>query len=311
MGNFVLGVDGGGTKTQCALYDINGKQIDIVNWGPTNYETMKGGFQALKEEIGKLISFILDKNGLQLGDIKRSVFGLAGVDTQYQHGIISGILDELGLKNHILCNDAYLGVKAGTKSGYGICAINGTGCTVVGIDAEGNMIQIGGFGAISGDRGGGGYLGKCAVSAVYDFLYRDGSSTNMKDIIFELLNINSKSDFMNAIVDGTHSKSFRIKDFNRVVFKAANLGDRVALDILEDMGRGYARSINSAIRRLNFCKSDVLEVVLAGSIYVKGENPAAINSLKEDVILSNRNINIDFHVLEKPPVMGAVLWALE
>ncbi len=32
---------------------------------------------------------------------------------------------------------------------------------------------------------------------------------------------------------------------------------------------------------------------------------------KDDVILSKRNINIDFHILEKPPVMGAVLGALE
>lgn len=77
----------------------------------------------------------------------------------------------MGLNDFVLCNDAFLGVKAGCTHGYGICAINGTGYTIAGIDPNRNMIQIGGQGALTGDVGGGGYLGMAVVSSVYNALF--------------------------------------------------------------------------------------------------------------------------------------------
>ncbi len=310
MGQFVLGVDGGGTKTQCALFRTNGDLVDLIRWESSNYEMMQGGFPELKEELNKLLNYVLNKNSLSLSDITQSVFGLAGVDTAYQHRTISGILTELGMENHILCNDAFLGVKAGAPCGYGICAINGTGCTIAGIDPDGRMLQIGGQGVLTGDKGGGEYLGASAVSAVYEYLYKGGVDTRMTKLLFERMNIHASSDFMDAVISGMNRGDFRIKDFNKVVFQAANAGDQVALDILYQMGKDNARSINSLIKELNYRACGSLDVVLAGSIYVKGENPAAVEKLKADVVCMNKNIRIVFHILQQPPVMGAVLWAL-
>ena len=61
---------------------------------------------------------------------------------------------------------------------------------------------------------------------------------------------------------------------------------------------------------MNYRICDTLDVVLAGSIYVKGENPAAVDRLKADVLSANRDLKINFHILKQPPVMGAILWAL-
>ena len=85
MAKFVLGVDGGGTKTHCALFDIYGNKIDLVNWEPTNYECMQGGFSELKEELEEMTAYILDRNSLRTDDLTKSVFGLGGVDTVFQH----------------------------------------------------------------------------------------------------------------------------------------------------------------------------------------------------------------------------------
>lgn len=45
---YVLGVDGGGTKTHAVLFDGDGNLVDMVEWGPTNHESLREGFVELK-----------------------------------------------------------------------------------------------------------------------------------------------------------------------------------------------------------------------------------------------------------------------
>jgi len=311
MSRYVLGVDGGGTKTHCALFDTNGNKIDFVSWGTTNHERLKYGFDDLKKELHEMIFYILRKNCIGLNQLVKCVFGLSGVDTKSQHDKISGILKDIGIKDFILCNDAYLGIKAGCCNGYGICAINGTGFSVVGIDPYEKMFQIGGLFELTGDFGGGVLLSKSAISSVYNALFKGEKNTRMTDFLFEMLHVTSKYDLMDVIIEKISNQSIKIQDFSKVVFLAANEGDEIALQILDDMGKEYAISINAVFKELNFDGCANVDIVLAGSLFVKGENPAAIIRLKDDVISENRNKKISFKILEHPPVAGAVTWALE
>lgn len=311
MGRYVLGVDGGGTKTHCMLTDLNGNGIDSLLWGPTNHDSMKDSYVGLKRELNGLFKSLMERNSINLDDIEFSVFGMSGVDTRKQHKIISGILQDIGLSKFILCNDAYLGIKAGSKEGWGICAINGTGCTVAGIDKSGNSTQIGGFGSLTGDKGGGGYLGMRLIQAVYNNLYRGYPQTGMKDFLFKTLGITDKEDFIENLKRDLDQKTIRLKDFNRFVFEAANEGDEVALDILRDIGKSNAASINYLISTMELNESNVLDIILAGSIHVKGENSTIIDTLKKTVLDKNSNLNINFKILMVPPVTGAIAWALE
>lgn len=311
MGRFFIGVDGGGTKTHCALFDENGEKKCIMSWGPTNHEALQGGMRELRNELEAMISTLLKSCNVEMQDLGGSVLGLAGVDTKKQHREITEILHGLGLNQFILCNDAYLGVKAGSRQGYGICAINGTGCTVAGIDPNGNMLQIGGLGALTDDVGGGGYLGRTVVSTVYNSLFKGGEATCMTSLLFEQLGITSKFEYIETLTEMLEQGKYRMKEFNQVLFKAAATGDAQALKILERMGVENARSINSAISMLDFEGVKSLDVVLAGSIYVRGEHPAAIEKIRQDVESANPQIQVNFKVLNVAPVMGAVLWALE
>ncbi len=311
MRNYILGVDGGGTKTHCALFDTDGNLIDMLKWGPTNHEALKGSFSELADELHKMLECLSDRNGMDTGGISKSVFGMAGVDTKRQNAVILEIIRGLGIKDFILCNDAYLGIKAGCPEGYGICAINGTGCTVAGIDDKGNMLQIGGLGRLTGDCGGGNYLGTCAVSEVYNSLFKEGRHTLMVELMFEKLCIQSGADFVDGLTQATGSGKYRIKDLNGIVFEAANLGDAAALEILEKMGIENGKSINGIIKHLDFNMDSSIPVILVGSIYTKGENPKGIDSLKAHVINANPGINFDFKLLKQPPVAGAAVWGIK
>lgn len=311
MTKYVLGVDGGGTKTHCALFDLNGNKLDLLDFGTTNHERLPGGFDELKIKLQEMIDEIITKHHVLREDISKSVFGLAGLDTKQQHMAIESILKDIGIIDFTLCNDAFLGVKAGNPKGHGICAINGTGCTVCGIDDSDHMLQIGGQGHYTGEIGGGSFLGTQAIQTVYNYLFRNGKSTLLTDILFDKFQVHSKYEFIDKIREKINCKETSLSQLAPIVFTATNQGDEPALKILEIMGKNIGVSINGMIKELNFHKEQTLDIVLAGSIHVKGENPTSVEALKNEVLRHNRDRSIRLTLLKKPPVSGAVIWALQ
>lgn len=311
MKKYVLGVDGGGTKTQCALYDINGNEIDLINWGPTNHEVLKGGYLGLKNEMTLLINYLLKRNEIQIDQIVKSVFGMAGVDTKEQHKVISKIINELGIDDFILCNDAYLGIKAGSTNGYGIGVVNGTGCCVASIDINGDKLQIGGLGMMTGDFGGGVYIGEKLIQSVYNYFLRCGEYTCMVDMIPEELKVESKFDFIDNVRNKIDEGIIKVSDLNIIVFEAANRGDPLAIRILEEIGETLAASVNGCLKELKSEADKPIQIVLTGSINTKGSNPTIINTLKDKIYSRYKDSIIEFIILDKMPVIGAIIWALE
>ena len=101
--------------------------------------------------------------------------------------------------------------------------------------------------------------------------------------MFELLRIKSKYDYMDNLTEASASGALNFGDIGRLLFKAANLSDSVALQILAEEGREYACSIYGAVSALDFDAASPIDVVLAGSVFVKGENPTAINTIKDEL----------------------------
>lgn len=308
---YVIGIDGGGTKTHGALFDTKGNRLDLIEWGPTNHESMPGSFADLKKELDKLLKLLFSRNNIGIAQTEKFVFGMAGVDTRLQYRTISSMIGSLGIDKFILCNDSFLGIKAGCVSGYGICAINGTGCTVSGIDAKGNMLQIGGQGALTGDKGGGGYIAYAAIERVYGSIYKNSRSTIMKDMIFAELGIAGEEDFLETVTEKLINDRAVMKTICRIAFNAANKGDTAALSLFEEIGINYFNCICGLLNKLDFSSANPLEIVLTGSIFTKGENSKIIDTINERVSAAFPGMDAEFKVLSVPPVAGAVIWGLE
>lgn len=310
MLEYVLGVDGGGTKTHCALFDTSANFVDFIDVGPTNHEYMKHGYQSMEIEIKKMIHKILGRNSISKKQIVSSVMGLAGIDTKYQKNQVLKIVERTGLKNFYICNDAYLGVKTASPHGYGICAINGTGYKVVGIDPLGDLLQIGGMFELTGDVGGGMVIGRLVSAKIYETLFKIERKTILHKMIFDILQINDKRDYMDALIEKNESGEVKTKDLNKLVFAAANCGDELSLEILFKMGQDYGLSINSVIRELNYENCPKILVILAGSIFIKEKNNYVLQVLNSIISNANAGKKIEIVELKKPPVCGAVIWAL-
>lgn len=310
MKKYVIGVDGGGTKSHLAIFDLDARMVDFKTWGTLNHECMEGSFAELEPQLRTFFLGALRDNGIDMSEIEHAVFGIAGVDTKKQHEIVSAMIARAGFTRYTLCNDAYLGIPAGSADGTGICAINGTGCNVVGKDASGKTMQIGGLGGISGDMGGASLMGKMAVSSVYNALFKQGEPTVMTDMLFEILEIDSKYDFIEIFLEKLEQGEFKVSRFNRLLFEGAARGDKVACKALEAVAENYASSINALIGELALPQEKETHIVFAGSVFVKGEHPFLLDSIKRLVEAKNPNRQMRYVLLEKPPVTGAAVDAL-
>jgi N-acetylglucosamine kinase-like BadF-type ATPase len=309
MNDYVIGIDTGSTKSHLALFDTEGNLVGFERWGPLSHETIPGTFALFEKELGQFVSMALDKAGITMKQVAYSVLGLAGADTKLQHRILSEIVKRRGFERFTLVNDAFLGIPAGNPRGVGICAINGTGCTLAGANEEGVMLQIGGVGFVSADYGGGGMMGRLVVSAVYSELFRKGPPTCMTPALLQKLGISDKHDFVDKIYEKTGDNSLDINACSKMLFEAAIENDQVATQLLREIGTSYAGGISCMIDELKFNRDEELCIVFAGSNFTKAEHPVLIDTIKEAVSRNYPAYRLTYIPLKAPPVTGAVVWA--
>jgi N-acetylglucosamine kinase-like BadF-type ATPase len=172
------------------------------------------------------------------------------------------------------------------------------------------MLQIGGLGFITGDKGGGGgYMGARLLSAVYGELFRKGEPTIMTSYLFEKLGITSKYDYVEKVSEEFNNGTFNMHKCGIMVFEAVKRNDNVASDILREIADSYANGISCMIDELQFPADEELDIMLAGSVFIKGEHPLLVDSLKEKVSNDNPSRQITYNLLNVPNVAGAVIWA--
>lgn len=307
-----LGMDCGATKTHYSLCDETGAPLAFLQRGTASHEQFDDGFagaeRAMAAGLADLLAAASPRAGRVLtpADLACSVFGLAGADLPWQHRRLETIIQAMGFRNFRVINDAFLGIKAGTQSGVGICSINGTGTTCAAIGPCGRQLQIGGIGQLSGDDGGGTYLAQWVCRLIYESFYRGGRPTIMTGLLFDRLDIASPEDF----IERCHGNRIDPAEAVLTAFEAANAFDPEALALLDRVGTSLGRSVVAAATQLDFAGCPRIEIVMAGSVHVKAANPALRHAF-EATVRAGLGQHATFHVLREPPVSGALVWALE
>lgn len=140
--DYILGVDGGGTRTIVQVADLSGEVVAESESGSSNYKSV--GIKIAKENINKAVFKVIDLlNNSKEFTFKNACFGLSGNDScedrDIYHKIIfdSKIKDYLNPASTIICNDTRIGLAAGSNSKNGIMIICGTGSNCYGINEEG------------------------------------------------------------------------------------------------------------------------------------------------------------------------------
>ncbi|HPT89448.1 MAG: N-acetylglucosamine kinase [Acholeplasmataceae bacterium] len=305
---YIIGVDGGNTKTDYFLFDTDANFIDHYRGGTCSHEALPDSYDGSFRVMNEVFQELFNRNNITVDDVETAVFGLAGVDIPIQKQNLEDVVRKIGFKNFIVVNDSFLGIKAGTTYGYGVCSVNGTGTSSGGIDPKGNTLQVGGIGQITGDEAGGYHLSRQVVRAAFDYAYRFGKPTSLYKIVMDFLGITDKYYLMEAISTQYLTRKKNYTDLTIALFEEANKGDEVAIEILKSTAEQLARSAGGCVVNLDF--DSEVEVVLVGSVWVKGSCPILIQEFNRLINLYT-NKKCVIKVLEVPPATGAIIWALE
>mgnify|MGYP001232341305 FL=1 len=310
-GNYVIGVDGGNSKTDYYLFDLQGRRKDHIRAGTCSHEQLPDGYESAWRIMNDNIGLLLSRNGLTMDDVAAGAFGLAGADIPSQKEQLNRVIERIGFRRYAMDNDSFLGIKAGSLKGYGICSINGSGACTGGIAPDGRRLQVGGVGSeLSGDEGGGFYLSRRVVRAVYDSMYRLGPDTSMAEPAMKLVGAAEQERFMERALEGIVSRTLPYTELVTLLLHAAEQGDSVADGIVDHSARQMALSTAGCLRGLGFEAGEPVDIVMAGSVWVK---PVAsvLRDRYRCYVERLAGQPCQFIELREPPAAGAVLWALE
>ncbi len=311
MSKYYIGVEGGGTKTQYALFDEKKNMLSTVKTEGTNHENMEGGIPAAAKILKQGINELLLNNALMQKDVTYVLMALAGMDHPYQEHDMARALKRAGLRiPFALYNDGYIVVKAGATGKSGIGYNCGTGTCCNSIDSDGKLLQIGGFGALSGDVGGGLWIAANAFRLVYNEVVLGGEKTLCTQKMTEKLGIAPTREELLAQIPRYEQEEDRfIRDMIDVFFESLAEGDAPAKGVSDYMAERGAEFIAGHIRKQHFT-DEVIEVVLSGSMHTKLVSDEYIAQLQARTeALTGRKCR--FTRLTVPPVTGAINWMLE
>ncbi|MCT7971378.1 N-acetylglucosamine kinase [Laspinema olomoucense] len=271
--DWVLGIDGGGTKTVCLVMDETGTIAGRGEAGPSNYQTI--GLAAAGESISQAIALAV-KNlpGVAIAGIG---VGLAGVgrpaDVQVVQGLVTGLYQESPLpicwKLHsegvVVTHDCAIALVGGTRSASGVAIVAGTGSIAYGCNPQGESKRAGGWGYRFGDEGSGYQIAIAGLKAAARSHDGRGPKTLLPDFFLNYLNLNQLEDLIEVIYRRGWGVT-EIAALSPLVDRAAAAGDAIAIQILDDAAAELALMTETVASAL-FTPDQAFEVVTIGGVW--------------------------------------------
>lgn len=303
MSKYFLGGDIGSTHTRVLIADEHGHAIGYGQSGAGNHESV--GYDGLTRTIQAASASALKQAQLKIDQIDRAAFGIAGYDWPAEKAETLSALQPIGLSSPIeIVNDAIIGLVAGSIDGWGIAIVSGTGCNCHGLDQTRRRAgQVTGGGLTLGEGAGSSELVAKAIQAVSHAWTRRGAATQLTPLLLERAGAHDIEDFLDGVMNGRYHVDASAAP---LIFQAAGNGDEVSLNLIRWAGQELAELAKAVIKQLDMTAL-AFEVVMVGSMF-KGSALLA-ETMQQDILAFAPHAR--FVRLETPPVIGAVLLALE
>ena len=303
MGSYVIGVDGGGTKTDAVLVDSAGKVLSRVRGGSSNYQAL--GPAKLKDVLMSIFNEILTKAMITSSSLNRIYLGLAGAGRLSDQQEIKNIFSDTEFKDLITVNsDAIIALAGAFSNQPGIILIAGTGAICFGKNNQGDVVRSGGWGYLLGDEGGGYYIGKSAIIASLKDFDGRGETTSLRPIIETKFNLTSIDQIIPLIYKNNIDRVM-IADLAPIVFEQAKLNDTISRQIIKEVGVELGHLAKAVAKRLDFA-DEKIKIALIGSIFKQKD------LLVKEISKELYEISWDIQIMEPnyDPAIGAAILAL-
>lgn len=276
--SYVLGVDGGGTKTECVLMDPVGKIMARCFSGPSN--PYRVGVQSASREVEKAAELCLQKAGAPRNDVAAIGAGLAGTgNPELKEGMRASLERAFPGAAVSIFTDLEAALAAAGE-GPVIVLVAGTGSAAIGRNAQRQIWRTGGQGPRLGDDGSAFDIGSRAVAKAMKERERQGTDSALGKKILEQLGYASWQELQgraSAQPDNVFPLVFPI------IAAAADAGDPAARETLLQAAGELSSLVSTVADHSSLGRGTFRIVKMGGTVgrsaYFDGQLDAALKRL--------------------------------
>ncbi len=304
MTHYVIGVDGGGTKTELALIDLEGNLVGMERVGSTNYQAVGG--EKLRDELLEGFSALANGTNVDIDRIDHIFLGLAGAGRQQDQEEIKALFDDTVFAGKITVDsDAIVALAGAFGTKPGIILIAGTGAICFGSNQDGKVVRSGGWGYLLGDEGSGYYFGREAIMAALKDFDGRGEKTDLKEKLKQHFELDSIDKIIPLIYQNKIDR-VAVANIAPLVFELAKGGDLISEEIVRKAGIEMGLLTKSVANQLAFSGEEI-NVALIGSIFKQRD--MLVNQISKELFEISWNVTIVEPRFQ--PTFGSALMGLK
>jgi N-acetylglucosamine kinase-like BadF-type ATPase len=300
---FVLGVDGGNTKTIVLVARLDGT-IMGTGRGP-GCDIYRCGEEDALAHLSKVVTVALAQAGAASGDVAAGVFSLAGADWPEDIDFLQDALRSRGLAHSIsVVNDAMGALRAGSPDGTGISIVCGTGAATGARSADGRIWHSSWWQRTQGSE----ELAHRVLEAVYRSELGIDPPTTLTQRALRVFGLASVESILYQLTARHQQRPIGyVGKLSRALIEEAQRGDEVASQIVRQHGSALADYGLAAARKVGL-EGNPYPLVLAGSVIRDTQSPLA-RAIIARVLSVNPTVKPMTSSYES--VIGALFLALE
>jgi glucosamine kinase len=288
-----LGIDAGGTKTDCAV--SNGAELLGQASGATCKLARVDKVKA-RENLLSVIHRACEAARAQAADVQYVCIGMAGASLPEAVNWAQETIREITPRATIyVAGDHVIAHRAAFGTSPGVLVISGTGSIAFGRNQAGATARAGGWGPNVSDEGSAFWVGREAVAAALR-AYDLGGSNELLPTIAQCWQVEPED-----VVRLANAYEPRFAELAVAVTAAAEKGDPAAREITDRAGKALAFLGGAVIRRL-WPSGGVVSLALAGGV-LQGSGLVR-QAFKEALRVEHPEAAISFTYVR--PVMGAL-----
>lgn len=296
---FVVGVDGGGTRTRAVIVDDRGLELGRAE-APGAVVTA-GAPESAAQAVTEAVRAAAERACV---DLPGAVLwaGLSGAGHERARLAVTDLLERAGLAQRVtIGTDVRAAFEAAFPEGPGILLIAGTGSIAWARTPGGEVGRAGGWGQQLGDEGGGFAIGLGAVRSVVRAEDGRESATVMRDDVLRALGLDDPKDLIPWAASATKAE---VAGLVPVVVRAAASGDPAARHLMDQAVRELAKHVTAVLERMGPWPSPPPLLLWGGLIGENGPLRERLSRVLGPLPVEVRSDSID-------PTMGAARLALQ
>lgn len=237
----IISVDGGGSKLNAMMFDEN---MNLLGRG------LSGGVNLTQTSIEDCRANVCDCLDQLMKDGVPETVDILYITFVGPSRVFIEELEKRTAVGKVIGNgEAQAGILAGNLTMTGIVALSGTGADIFWLGEEERKV-VGAWGPILGDQGSGTWIGQTAIREVVKYLNGWGEETALYDLIMKEWNLTKPWEMVNK-VHGAPAPFRQVASLTRVVGKAVEMGDKVAINILKEAAHLMAVQTDSLFKMVN------------------------------------------------------------